>query len=191
MLQLEPIRPRGRLQRMFPTLRSVLAAAAKPPLGDATRTRQGASSPPAAGARVAERPRGPAVLRDGPRIAACFRVVLRSTALYSLAVTAVATASSRLPLRIAVLWPALDGTPRISLTSGSTAHEKRNPPQPLAPSSSANELSTSAPPVRRTRLPDSRISRLPALPLIGLFGDGGLVVPVVRFSTIGFEEEPT
>jgi hypothetical protein len=31
---------------------------------------------------------------------------------------------------------------------------------------------------------------LPGLPLIGLFGAGGLVVPVVRFNTIGFALDP-
>ena len=89
-----------------------------------------------------------------------------------------------------MLVPAGEGTPTIELTNGSTSHENRIPPQPLAPGA-ANELSTSLFSLNAmiVNAPDSA-ANVPGLPLIGLFGAGGEVVPVVRFSVIGLEFEP-
>lgn len=84
--------------------------------------------------------------------------------------------------------PAADGKPRIELTRGSMKKEK-NPPHPLAPGA-ANELFTSEPPLRVSNVPSSLNSIVPALPLIGSFGGGGDVSPLVKSITIGFEFEP-
>lgn len=85
--------------------------------------------------------------------------------------------------------PAGDGTPTISFTNGSTAHEKRIPPQPLAPGA-ANELSTRRPPLNVTTVPDGFSVSVPGKPLIDLFGGGGEVVAVVKLRLIGWLLEP-
>jgi hypothetical protein len=87
-----------------------------------------------------------------------------------------------------VLVPDGEGTPTIELTNGSTRKRRalRNRLRP----ESQRELSTKRLPFRLTMFPFSNPSGKPGLPEIGVLGGGGEVVPVVRFSWIGFEFEP-
>src|ERR1700709_1813246 len=62
--------------------------------------------------------------------------------------------------------------------------------QPLAPGA-ANELSTEVPFLAFWISFSGSNSRNGSFPVIGLFGGGGAVVPVVRLRTIGAAVEPT
>src|SRR5262245_38159406 len=84
------------------------------------------------------------------------------------------------PLRIAVLWPAADGSPTIAFTAASRLPPE---PQPLA-AGTEKALSTRSVTPTVIWVNSSTNSRSAKLPLIGVFGGGGLVVPVVRLSTI-------
>src|SRR2546423_1874153 len=93
------------------------------------------------------------------------------------------------PFMIAVLWPAAAGSPASRSTAGSTTGE-RIPAQPLAPGA-AKALSTSDVPVAVAILPrPANDDACPRDPLMGPFGGGGLVVPVVRFNTTGSPSDP-
>src|SRR5215475_10524899 len=92
-----------------------------------------------------------------------------------------------------LLVPAAAGRPDAELTSPLMLigmNPNRVSTQPFAPGA-LNELSTNVPFLA------SRISRTGSkptstgLPLIGLFGGGGLVVPVIMLRLIGLDGEPT
>jgi len=87
-----------------------------------------------------------------------------------------------------VLCPAVAGISSFKSTAKSTSNSKI-PSQPFAPGA-ANALSTTLSPVATTSLPSLRNETVPRLPDIGVFGSGGLVVPVVKFRVIGLLDEP-
>jgi hypothetical protein len=84
-------------------------------------------------------------------------------------------------LTIIVLLPAAEGSWSFRFTSGFAMPRR---PQPDAPGT-ANALSTLIAPVnvRTVGSPSALIS--PMLPEMGVFGGGGLVVPVVRLTLDG------
>jgi len=86
-------------------------------------------------------------------------------------------------LTIIVLLPAADGSLSLRFTSGLTIPSS---PHPEAPGT-ANALSTLVVPVnfRIGGTTDSSMLISPMLPEMGLFGEGGLVVPVVRLTLDG------
>src|SRR5664280_925679 len=131
---------------------------------------------------------GPAASCGGPHMlpTRLGRVVLRRC--YSCAFTAFADACLSVPLRIAVLCPAAAGMPSLALIKGSMRNEKI-PPHPLAPGA-ANELLTREFLLIVRILPSGLLSSVPALPLICLFGSGGLVVSVVKLMTTVLAFEP-
>ncbi len=91
------------------------------------------------------------------------------------------------PLRIAVFLPAADGRPSLLSMIGPIKNANR-PPHP-SDLGAANELFTSEL-FLIVSSPDSLNDNSPGLPVIGLFGAGGLVVPVVNSITSGAALEP-
>src|SRR5580704_11421008 len=91
-------------------------------------------------------------------------------------------------LRIAVFLPVVEGSPIFVSMMGSIRNDWLAP-QPVA-WGALKALSISESPAITRISPLPLLASAPNLPLIGLLGGGGLVLPFVRWSMIGLAFEP-